>query len=43
MLTLLRFSDKLKERTIRGTFTGALFCGMLLMSAQVDHGKARLG
>ena len=26
MLTLLRFSDKLKERTIRGTFTGAFFC-----------------
>ena len=32
MLTLLRFSGKLKERTTRGTFTGALFCGMFSQS-----------
>ena len=33
MLTLLRFSGKLKERTTWGAFTGALFCGMFSQSS----------
>ena len=32
MLTFPRFSGRLKERTTRGTFTGALFCGMFSQS-----------